>query len=431
MSNKPPPRGGYIDPNYPPPNGPQDATIIIYGYIPSFALCILACILFFLSLCVHLFLLFRHRLWSFSPLALGCTLEVIGYIFRSFSAKRDPYNIIYFVVQYFMIVTAPVFISASIYVCLSKLIRWAQVVGLLHPSSILSNTNPNNSSASLHVLLRLTNRLLSPRLILWTFITIDILSTITQIAGAALIGSYESNRKDPKKPNDILLAGLAIQTFSFTIYLMLLTLFRYAISKHSSSSSPSSPALALAPESQSKSKDPFILALLLSSLLIYLRTIFRLAETGEGVYGYLSTHEAYFGALEFAPVVLAVGILGGWHPGIWIGRAQGFDSRGGRNRGQDRRIGDEGGEALELDHGNGADAGARGEGVQERQRQRRGLQLKWMGISKGNSRSEIAVQTKKRNEAIANPTASGEHKNEAGEVRRQEKPTGARDIIDP
>lgn len=64
----------------------------------------------------------------------------------------------------------------------------------------------------------------------------------------------------------------------------------------------------------------FTAALVGASLLVYLRTIFRLAETAQGINGYASSHEAFFGALEFAPVVLAVGLLGWWHPGRLEGK---------------------------------------------------------------------------------------------------------------
>ena len=63
-------------------------------------------------------------------------------------------------------------------------------------------------------------------------------------------------------------------------------------------------------------------ALIASSLLIYLRTIFRLAETADGVGGYASSHEAFFGALEFAPIVVAILLLGWWHPGKWVPRSR-------------------------------------------------------------------------------------------------------------
>lgn len=295
---------GFTDPNFPNPGGPHDARIIIYGYVfgpnplidytkllchsytPNFALAILAIVLFAISLFLHTFELLRYRTWYFSPLAFACIMEVVGYVFRSLSSRQDPYSVINFVVQYFFIVVAPVFISASIYVCLSKLIGWAAMEGF-----------DTRSRAWLR-----------PKLILWGFVACDVVATMLQIAGAGLIGSAESNQKSSKVPNDILLAGLVFQTFAFTIFLSLFAMF--VISLHSDQSFR--PHVAR--------KRLFFLALAAASLLVYLRTIFRLAETAQGVFGFLSTHEAFFGALEFAPVVVAVWVLGIWHPGRWIAK---------------------------------------------------------------------------------------------------------------
>lgn len=63
----------------------------------------------------------------------------------------------------------------------------------------------------------------------------------------------------------------------------------------------------------------FVAAFSAATLLIYLRTCFRLAETAEGLGGDLSTKEVYFGVLEFAPVVIAVALLTVWHPGRCVG----------------------------------------------------------------------------------------------------------------
>lgn len=208
-------------------------------------------------------------------------MEILGYVFRSLSSRKDPYHVIYFVIQYFCIVTAPVFISASIYVCLSKQIGWATAQGFDTKS----------------------RRWLKPKLILWGFVACDIAATVAQIAGAALIGSAESNQKSPKVPNDILLAGLAFQTFAFTIFIALLGLFVFRLRQD------------LDFYSAWIEKASFIFALGSASCLVYLRTIFRLAETSQGVFGYLSSHEVYFGVLEFTPVVIAVWIMVVWHPG--------------------------------------------------------------------------------------------------------------------
>ena len=110
---------------------------------------------------------------------------------------------------------------------------------------------------------------------------------------------------DPTTGNNILLAGLAIQSFSFTVFLTILTMFRVALASDANL------------KYTVRTKDQFISALAIASLLIYLRTLFRLAETAEGLFGSISTNEVLFGTLEFAPVVLAVWILAFWHPGRW------------------------------------------------------------------------------------------------------------------
>ena len=200
-------------------------------------------------------------------------MEVVGYIARCFSSKKDPYNVNYFVIQYFFIVVAPVFFSAAIYTILTKLMR-----------TIGRKFLP-----------------IGPKAVLIIFILCDVIATVVQVAGSAGIGAAESKRKDPTTAKNILLAGLAFQVFTFLVFLILLVLFLYRARKVSTTAMM-----------------PFSVALLVVTLLIYLRTCFRLAETAEGLGGHLSTHEVFFGCLEFAPVVVAVFIFNWWHPGKWV-----------------------------------------------------------------------------------------------------------------
>jgi len=124
-----------------------------------------------------------------------------------------------------------------------------------------------------------------------------------QVAGAALIGSVESKRKDATTPNNILLAGLAFQSFAFLVFMVILCLF------------VGSPRSDRALRSSLGERRIFIIALLAASLLIFIRIIFRLTETAQGVFGYLMVHEVFFGILEFAPVISGVSILAIFHPG--------------------------------------------------------------------------------------------------------------------
>lgn len=284
---------GYVDPNFPNPMGPNDATIIIYGYTPALAVGVLGVVLFFIAAVAHLYLLVRHRTWYFTPMLVGTistflspphsttytnrtfssTVEIVGYAFRLLSSQQNPYSVPYFVVQYFFIVVAPVLFSAAIYTIVSVMINiYGREFAPLPPKAVLG-----------------------------IFITCDVVATIVQVAGAALVGVAYSNQRDPTTPNNILLAGLAFQVFSFAVFLVILTW-----------------TLMKARKSPERINTGFVVGVVIATLAVYLRTVFRLAETAEGLMETLSTHEVYFGCLEFAPIVVAVFIFTYWHPGRWL-----------------------------------------------------------------------------------------------------------------
>ncbi|ATY63108.1 RTA1 like [Cordyceps militaris] len=265
---------GYVDPNFPNPNGPEDVSIIIYGFTPSIILAALAAAWFAVHLVLHTAQTVRYRSWWFLPFSVGLVFEIVGYCARALSAKKDPYHLIYFVLNYFFIVTAPVFLAAGLYTILSVLIGR---LGRRHS-------------------------VLAPKVILWFFIVSDVVATITQVAGAALVGSRESNRQDPTTANNILLGGLAYQVFSMGVYVLVTAAF-LGRARH---------------DLRRDGLTGFAWSFAAATLLVYLRTTFRLAETAEGLFGNLQTHEVYFAGLEFAPVALAVLLVGCFHPGRCI-----------------------------------------------------------------------------------------------------------------
>ncbi|WVW82924.1 hypothetical protein I302_104938 [Kwoniella bestiolae CBS 10118] len=269
---------GPINPN------PKDdeASIIIYGYTPSLALGIIGIITFAICVSLHSFWLARKKgtRWFHGLILVGALMEIGGYAARLASHRR-PFVVSTFVAQYFLIVVAPVLFSAAIYLSLSIATR---------------------SYKGAERLL-----IIGPRKVLIFFVTADIVTTIIQVVGAALIGSSESAKVrgnpssvTPEQANDILLAGLAIQCFSFTSFLLILLLtiyrsYRSTYITHTTSLS----TLRL-----------FLYTILITSLLILLRTTFRLSETAQGFFGFASTHESLFGTLEYLPVVLALLIWG-------------------------------------------------------------------------------------------------------------------------
>lgn len=160
--------------------------------------------------------------------------------------------------------------------------------------SVLIRSTPNGAR---HAPLR-------PKLILWIFITCDVVATVIQIVGAALIGVAYSNRRDPSTPNNILLAGLVFQALTFLVFVVLLGLFVWRARA----------------ETFGAAGKAFYASFGLAVLFVYLRICFRLAETAQGLEGELQSNEVYFGTLEFMPVIIALALLAVWHPGRCIQR---------------------------------------------------------------------------------------------------------------
>jgi hypothetical protein len=236
------------------------------------------------ALLAHSFRVLQSGLWSYIPIIVACILEIIGYVFRYESSQVDPYRISYFVIQYFCITVAPVFIAASIYVYLSNLATWAAEVG--YPTGLAGR--------------------LGRKALLWIFISADTLCTALQVTGAALIGSKTSKHKDPTDANRILIIGLGIQTFAFSIFLLLLAHLLFSMSTARATMHGQIRLMAI--------KAGF--ALTFAGVLVFLRTVFRLVESAQGVFGFLSSHEVFFGTLEFAPIAVAVALLAIFTPAL-------------------------------------------------------------------------------------------------------------------
>ncbi|KAJ9120658.1 hypothetical protein QFC22_002588 [Naganishia vaughanmartiniae] len=278
---------GYKGPYNPKPQPLPDgeAFISIYNYVPSMALGVLAAALFAVGFIGHTYFWVRGRgiRWFQGLMVFGCAMEVVGYGFR-IKSHKNPFLVIPFVIQYFFIVCAPVFVSAALYISLQYAI----------------NLNPANLRVSP-----------VKKAFVAIFIVIDSVTTVIQIVGAALIGVAESksSRRESssitsEQANNILLAGLALQ-------------YPRATSSHHALVRDSSDL----PKSDARIKESvqgtidtdghtytktFLVVLYISSFLIFLRTVYRLAETAEGVWGTASSYEWLFGLLEFAPVIVAV-----------------------------------------------------------------------------------------------------------------------------
>lgn len=143
-------------------------------------------------------------------------------------------------------------------------------------------------------------------------------------SGAALIGVSESSNVRGRSPasvttkqaNDILLSGLAIQV-SDNFAIILSSTLAYRIVNHRQPQCASFLAflvILIVVTFRSNQTRPVTLRrkftgiLIFTSLLVFLRTVFRLAETASGVFSPAATNEILFGLLEFLPVGAAVAL---------------------------------------------------------------------------------------------------------------------------
>lgn len=233
--------------------------------------------------------------------------EVLGWAARIWSSQC-PYNLNAFLIQFSTLIIgeyptyrntaaggkystsqcitcqpAPTFFSAAIYIFLGCFVR---VVG------------PKSSA-------------LSSRSYLWIFTSCDLISMVIQGVGGGVASS------DSKKINgnldhgaNIMLAGVAFQLFSITIFVFCVCDVFYRIHRYRLSA-------------PSESIWPWLGALVSTTTCICIRCIYRTIELGQGPGGYLLLHETYLIALDAVMMVLLVAISAIFHPS-WLIPAETF-----------------------------------------------------------------------------------------------------------
>lgn len=210
----------------------------------------------------------------------------------------------------------PAFISASIYLCLARIIPVY--------SCTLSRFKPRTYTI--------------------LFITCDFIALLLQAAGGAIASTAED--EDLTQTGiDIMIAGVSWQVFSLGLFAILCLEFGWRIKK--AKEGDLSQDIDFVQLRRTWLFRMFLWALGLATLTIFIRSVFRCVELREGFDGRLANDEVTFMVLEGAMIVIAVGSLTFWHPGVvyrgkW--QAAGWSLRG-RKVEEQKRItgsGDEG-----------------------------------------------------------------------------------------
>ncbi|RKL41651.1 hypothetical protein BFJ72_g5543 [Fusarium proliferatum] len=245
----------------------------LYRYTPSLPAAIATLVIFAILSCFHIWRLSKARAWYFIPFAVGGAFETIGYAARIVS-HNDKDSIPAFTVQAILILVAPALFAASIYMILGRII----------------------------ISLRAQHLSLIPvRWLTKVFVCGDILSFSLQAAGGGIqasrkIGAYDRGEK-------VILAGLFVQIVVFGFFVITSGLF------HRKCLNNPTPAAR-------ENTFPWKLdlnVLYTVSILILIRSIFRVVEYTQGNGGFLISHEVFLYVFDALLMVMVMAIFLIWY----------------------------------------------------------------------------------------------------------------------
>ncbi|KAI4170957.1 MAG: hypothetical protein LQ343_004615 [Gyalolechia ehrenbergii] len=248
-----------------------------YGYLPSIVPGVVFSLLFGFSMAWHAYQAYRTRtpwLWVYAVGALG---EVIGWIARAV-ATGCSYSVPLFQMQLASLIISPNFITAGIYIVLSRLLP---LVG--------TDKSP-----------------IRPRTYLYIFIAVDIISLAIQAAGGGKAAIGFSKGTDTSTGTNIMVAGIIFQLVSIIIFELLFCLVVFKSLPQIMASRPLSMLCG---------------ATTISVAAILVRSVYRTIELLQGWRGYLITRERYFVALDGTMILVALLVYNVLNPGELLRKA--------------------------------------------------------------------------------------------------------------
>ncbi|KAH9845483.1 RTA1 like protein [Teratosphaeria destructans] len=254
-------------------------------YIPAYGANLFFTIFFAVAIPPQFVLGILYKTWGFAiALIVGLVLEVLGYVAR-LEIHDNPFDNNAFLLYLIAATIAPVFISAGIYLCLSRII----------------------------VIYGQSNSRFAPRTVALAFMASDFLSLLLQAVGGAIADTAD-DEGTKQSGIDIMIAGLVLQAVSLAVFLLVVADFGVRCRQG---------VLDMSAEKQ-KTRDRFIFkafmaSLLLATVAVLIRSIFRVAELWGGFSGKLWNDETDFLVLDGAMIGLAVVCLTASHPGVAFG----------------------------------------------------------------------------------------------------------------
>lgn len=259
-----------------------------YRYNPSFAPAVVFCVLFGLASLFQsvqiLNALFQKKatkkrvIWILFPFLVGGCFETISFIARIY-LSFDVRDFGAYILQMFLMLLAPVFFAATLYMSLGRLIERTEC--------------KHHSIISVRFLTKL-------------FVASDIISFLAQLAGVGIIAGGT-----PDTGRNIVTGGLIFQLVFLGMFIISIITFHVRITKNPSEFA----ALTRYLPSGFRNWNSILIALNLCSVLIFIRSIFRLIEYVQGDDGFLMSHEAFLYCYDGVLMILNMIIFMSQHVG--------------------------------------------------------------------------------------------------------------------
>ncbi|KAK8846512.1 hypothetical protein IAR55_005598 [Kwoniella newhampshirensis] len=316
-----------------------------YGYTPTPSWCLAFIVLFSVTAAVHSAQAIRYKYWVIFPtLVLGALLEVLGWSGRYWSSQNVTL-LTPFLMQICTLIMAPVFFSAYDYVVLGMAI---------------SRLGPQYS-------------LIRPNWYFIVFITADLISLILQAIGGGQAASSAADGAPTQSATNIMVAGIIFQLVSMGVFIffgldfMLRASTRrsYAFQEKRMEGKRIKKEAGLVEKKRKwgmgrrdseKTLTPnrsdevvptkdgadleiqrlhaeqeherenlsrwwiLLIAVAISSIMIFIRGIYRSIELVQGWNGYLIGIENFQNGLDGIPMFIAVAVFNFLHPGFLLPR---------------------------------------------------------------------------------------------------------------
>ena len=243
----------------------------------------------FLTVITGTISIWSHQWWFLCSWGIGLLLEVVGYSGRIWYTLNDTSRSAY-VMELVCITVAPCFLMAGIYNIFAQLVL---VYGTQYSY-------------------------LKPKLYSTIFIICDVLSIFIQGAGGGI--SSGSRVNSVSTGSNVMIVGLAFQVATMSVFQLLWYSFIVKIIKEKKQFGDSNFNPNFSHVRLRKYSNCFFVAISVSVLLIYVRSIYRLIETAEGWSSKIATKEIYFDILEGLMISLAGLIMCIFSPGFVYGR---------------------------------------------------------------------------------------------------------------